>query len=49
MDENRGDSREVRIKMLAATMAPIIRNKTKVEARQEFRKLLPSLTEISHN
>ena len=43
VDENRGDPREVRIKMLADTLAPIIRSKTKVAAKEDFRRLLPSL------
>lgn len=45
VDENRGDSRDMRVKMLAATLGPIIRNKTKVEAKKEFTRLLPSLSD----
>jgi len=45
VDENRGDSRDMRVKMLAATLGPIIRHKTKVDAKKEFTRLLPSLSD----
>ena len=45
VDENRGDSRDMRVKILAATLGPIIRHKTKVDAKKEFTRLLPSLSD----
>ena len=39
--------REMRIKELTETLLPVIKSKTKIEARNEFRKMFPVYNTIS--